>query len=219
MMKRHDWHVSPAEGIAIQKEMRGRVLRRWGRRSVDLVAGTDVHFPRRDTLRAAIVICTYPALEIVESSVHEEPCTFPYIPGLLSFREIPGLIAAWHGLRSKPDIVLCDGQGIAHPRGLGLASHLGLVLDIPSIGCAKSPLFGEFTEPGPLKGNRSAIKDKQGETIGAVLRTREGTRPIYVSVGHRIDLPNAVRIALACTTRYRIPEPLRAAHRLAGLKG
>jgi len=217
-MKRHNWHVSPAEGIAIQKELSGKVLRRWDGRAVRLVAGTDVHFPRRDTLRAAIVICTYPALEIVESISHEAPCTFPYIPGLLSFREIPGLLAAWRGLRATPDIVLCDGQGIAHPRGLGLASHFGIALDMPAIGCAKSPLFGEFTEPGPLKGDRSPITDRSGRTIGAVVRTRDRTRPVYVSVGHRIDLRNAVRITLACTTRYRIPEPLRAAHRLAGLK-
>ena len=218
-MKQHDWHVTPAEGIAIQKKLGARVLKRWDRRGVDLVAGADVHFPARETLRAAVVICTYPEFGIVESIVHDEPCTFPYIPGLLSFREIPGLLAAWRGLRTKPDVVLCDGQGIAHPRGLGLASHLGILLELPTIGCAKSPLFGDFTEPGPLKGNRSPITDGRGRTIGAVVRTRDHTRPIYVSVGHRIDLRNAVRLALACTTRYRIPEPLRAAHHLAGTKG
>ena len=218
-MNRHDWHVSPAEGIAIQKELRNEVRRRWDGRPVGLVAGADVHFPRRDTLKAAVVVCTYPALEVIESRVHEGPCTFPYIPGLLSFREIPGLLAAWRSLGARPDIVLCDGQGIAHPRGLGLASHLGIILDIPTIGCAKSPLFGAFTEPGPLKGDRSAIKDRGGRTIGTVLRTRDDTRPLYVSVGHRIDLRTAVRLTLECTPRFRIPEPLRAAHRLAGRNG
>jgi deoxyribonuclease V len=215
-MDRQRWNVTPAEGISIQKELAGKVRRRWDRRSIGLVAGTDVHFPARKTLRAAVALCAYPGLELVESVVIEAPCAFPYIPGLLSFREIPGLLEAWRRLRLKPDVVLCDGQGIAHPRGLGLASHFGVVLDIPSIGCAKSPLFGEFTEPGPLRGNRTLIKDRKGRTIGAVLRTRDRTRPLYVSVGHRVDLAAAVRITLACATRFRIPEPLRAAHRLAG---
>ncbi len=217
-MKQYNWNISPAEGIAIQKELRNRVLRKWDGRTIDIVAGTDVHFPRRDTLRAAVVALTYPGLETIESVAVDAPCTFPYIPGLLSFREIPGLLEAWRGLRSKPDVVLCDGQGIAHPRGLGLASHLGISLDIPSIGCAKSPLFGEFTEPGILKGNRAPIRDRTGKTIGSVVRTRDRTRPLYVSIGHRINLGTAVKIVLACTTRYRIPEPLRAAHRIAGRK-
>ena len=143
MANRRDWGVSPAEGIAIQNELRATVSRRWDRRAVRLVAGTDVHFPRRDRLRAAIVVCTYPGLDVVESIAHELACTFPYIPGLLSFREIPGLLAARRRLRLKPDVILCDGQGIAHPRGLGLASHLGIVLGGPTIGCAKSHLFGE----------------------------------------------------------------------------
>jgi deoxyribonuclease V len=211
-----DWNVSPAEGIAIQNKLRETVERRWDRRAVNLVAGADVHFPRRDRLRAAIVVCTHPGLEVVESAALEMPCAFPYIPGLLSFREIPGLLAAWRRLRQKPDVLLCDGQGIAHPRGLGLASHLGIVIGVPTIGCAKSHLFGEYAPPGERKGDRSPIKDRRGRAIGAVLRSRDSTRPLFVSVGHLIDLRTAVRIVLSCTPRYRIPEPLRAAHRLAG---
>jgi deoxyribonuclease V len=218
-IKSIQWNLSPAEGIQAQKKLSKLVIKRWDRRNVSLVAGTDVHFPSRTTARAAVVVLTYPDLEIVESSTYEGPCIFPYIPGLLSFREIPPLLRAWRRLKKTPDLVLCDGQGITHPRGLGLASHFGLVLDVPTIGCAKSPLFGEFEEPGPKRGSRSSIRDKSGKTIGVVLRSRDDTRPLYVSIGHRINLQTAVRIILSCTPRFRIPEPLRAAHRLAGEKG
>lgn len=209
-------HVTPSEGIEIQKRLGHMVRRRWDGRSIRLVAGADVHFPSKTTARAAIAVLKYPELEIVESTLRESPCTFPYVPGLLSFREIPPLLDAWNGLGKKPDLILCDGQGIAHPRGLGLASHLGLILALPTVGCAKSRLTGDFDEPGPFKGERSPLIDGRGGTIGTVLRTRDRTRPIYVSVGHMIDLKTAVRIVLECTPRFRIPEPLRAAHRLAG---
>lgn len=211
----HTWNVTPSEGIRRQKELTRLVARRWDGRRVKRVAGMDVHFPGRDSVRAAIIICTFPELEIIDSGVYTGPCTFPYIPGLLSFREIPPLLGAMKRIKEKPDLVLCDGQGIAHPRGLGLASHLGLVLNLPTIGCAKSPLFGEFTMPGPCKGERTPIKDKTGKTIGTVLRSRDQTRPLYVSVGHLIDLRTSVRLVLSCITRFRNPEPLRAAHRLA----
>ncbi len=208
------WNVTPAEGIEIQKRLRPLVRRRWDGRPIGLVAGADVHFPSRGTVRAAVVVLSFPALAVVESAVHEGPCVFPYVPGLLSFREIPPLLAAWERLASAPDCILCDGQGIAHPRGLGLASHLGLVLDLPSIGCAKSPLYGSFLLPGSDRGLRSPIRDPVGRTIGTVLRTRAATRPLYVSIGHLVSLRKAVSIVLRCTPRYRIPEPLRAAHRL-----
>jgi len=210
------WNVSPAEGIEIQKRLRALVKRSWDGRAMRLVAGADVHFPSKGTARGALVVLAYPGLAIVDSSVFEGPCSFPYVPGLLSFREIPALLEAWRGLRLIPDCVLCDGQGIAHPRGLGLASHFGLVLGIPTIGCAKSPLFGRFEEPGPDRGDESPIADPKGKTIGSVLRTRDRTKPVYVSVGHLVSLRKAVSIVLSCTGRYRIPEPLRAAHRLAG---
>ncbi len=207
---------SAREGIGHQREMRALVSRRWDGRRVETAAGADVHFPSKGQARAVIVVCAFPSLELIDSSIYEGPCTFPYIPGLLSFREIPPLVEAWKGLKKQPDLVLCDGHGIAHPRGLGLASHLGLLLEIPTIGCAKSPLYGTFELPSPEKGSRSPIRDRNGLTIGTVLRSRDGTRPLYVSVGHMIDLRRAVNTVLASTPRFRIPEPLRAAHRLAG---
>ena len=207
--------ISPSEGIRIQHELRHEVSKRWDGRKVRTIAGADVHFPSKGSVRAAVTLLTFPGLEPLETAVHEGPCTFPYIPGLLSFREIPSILEAWKRLIRKPDVILCDGQGIAHPRGLGLASHLGILLDIPTIGCAKSPLYGGFELPAAAKGSRAPIRDRGGRTIGAVLRTRDATKPLYVSVGHRIDLRTAVRIVLSSTTRYRIPEPLRAAHRLA----
>jgi deoxyribonuclease V len=207
---------SPREGIDHQRELRGLVSRRWDGHRIETVAGADVHFPSKRRVRAAVVVCALPTLEPIDSSIYDGPCTFPYIPGLLSFREIPPLVEAWKSLKKQPDLVLCDGQGIAHPRGLGLASHLGLVLEIPTIGCAKSPLYGTFEHPSGEKGSRSPIKDRNGRTIGMVLRSRDGTRPLYVSVGHMIDLRRAVKAVLVCTPRFRIPEPLRAAHRLAG---
>jgi deoxyribonuclease V len=208
--------VTPTEGIRIQKELTGLVSRRWDGRPIRLVAGTDVHFPARDRVRAAVTVLRFPELEQEEQRIHEEPCAFPYVPGLLSFREIPPLLAAFKRLTRRPDVILCDGQGIAHPRGVGLASHLGLILDLPSVGCAKSPLFGRFELPGPRKGDRSPLTDETGKIIGTVLRTRNQVKPLFISIGHRIDLRRAVRLVLACSTRYRIPEPLRAAHRLAG---
>lgn len=207
---------SAREGIDHQHELRALVSRRWDGRRVDRVAGADVHFPAKGRVRAALVVCSFPALEPVDSSVYEGPCSFPYIPGLLSFREIPPLVEAWKGLEILPDLILCDGQGIAHPRGLGLASHLGLLLEIPTIGCAKSPLYGAFALPAGEKGSRSPIRDGKGRTIGTVLRSRDGTRPLYVSIGHMIGLRRAARMVLDCTPRFRIPEPLRAAHGLAG---
>ena len=209
------WKVAPAEGIEIQKRLRPLVRRSWDGRAIDLVAGTDVHFPAKGAVRGAVVILAYPALEIVESSVFEGPCNFPYVPGLLSFREIPPLLEAWRRLRLTPHCILCDGQGIAHPRGLGLASHFGLVLGIPTIGCAKSPLFGRYDEPGPNRGDEAPITDPRGRRIGSVVRTRDRTKPLYVSVGHLVSLKKAVSIVLSCTGRFRIPEPLRAAHHLA----
>jgi deoxyribonuclease V len=208
--------VTPREGIRIQNELRREVSRRWDGRAVGIMGGADVHFPSKETVRAAVALLTFPGLELIETAIYEGPCSFPYIPGLLSFREIPPIIEACKHLARQPDVLLCDGQGIAHPRGLGLASHLGIVLDIPTIGCAKSALFGEFDLPAAAKGSRSPIRDRSGKTIGAVLRTRDDTRPLYVSVGHRIDLRTAVRLVLSSTTRFRIPEPLRTSHRLAG---
>ena len=157
----------------------------------------------------------FPSLKLVEVTIVEEPVRFPYIPGLLSFREAPAIEKAVTRLRQRPDLLLVDGQGIAHPRRMGVAAHLGLLLDIPAVGCAKSRLCGQATEPGPEAGSWTPLVEGE-EVIGAVLRTRVGVKPLYVSIGHRVDLEGARRWVLACCRGYRLPEPSRWAHRAAG---
>jgi len=217
-MVHHPETLTPSEAIELQKSLRGMVIRKWDGRKVRTIAAADVHFPTRETSRAALVVVSFPGLEQVESVVSDTPVSFPYIPGLLSFREIPPIMEAWKKLRIIPDLLLCDSHGTAHPRGLGMASHLGIDLGIPSIGCAKSHLFGRYEEPGPKRGERSQVKDRSGMVIGSVLRTRTGIRPVYVSPGHMIDLRTAIRIVLACSPKYRIPVPLAMAHRTAGAR-
>ena len=180
--------ATPSEAIELQKRLSSRVNRRWDGRQVGLIAAADVHFPTREISRAAIVILSFPGLELIESVVRDTETSFPYIPGLLSFREIPPILEAWKYLRAAPDLLLCDSHGTAHPRGLGMASHLGITLGLPSIGCAKSHLFGKYEEPGRERGERSPVKDRSGRIIGSVLRTRRDVRPVYVSPGHMIDL-------------------------------
>lgn len=182
----------------------------------NLVAGVDVSASRgRGTGTAAVVVVGYPGLEVVEVKVVRGEVEVPYIPGLLSFREAPLILKACEGLRVSPDLFLVDGQGVAHPRRLGLAAHLGLLLDTPTVGCAKSRLCGTHDTPGVERGSFVDLVDGE-ETIGAVVRTRTGTKPVYVSVGHRIDLPGAVHWVLACCRGYRLPEPARLAHQAAG---
>ncbi|MCD6379454.1 deoxyribonuclease V [bacterium] len=205
----------PSEGIKLQKELRGEVILKWDGRKIKRVAGIDVHFPFKKTALAAIAVFSYPELELIDSCSRTQHCNIPYIPGLLSFREIPPILNAWENLRTKPDLILCDGQGIAHPRGFGLASHLGLELNIPTIGCAKSHLFGKCDDPPLLKGQKSPIYSTGGKKIGYVLRTRDNIKPLYISPGHLIDIETSVKIVLSCTTRYKISEPLRTAHKLA----
>ncbi len=176
------------------------------------VAGADVSFSKKDPrIFAAVVVLKLPELEIVEIATAVDTASFPYVPGLLSFREIPILIQAFKKLKQTPDIVLCDGQGIAHPRGIGLASHLGLFLDIPTIGCAKSRLIGEYRPVGEKQWSKSLLKHK-GETVGTVLRTRAQVKPLFISPGHLIDLNGSVSIVKKCTGRFRLPEPTRQAH-------
>jgi deoxyribonuclease V len=210
------WHsgISPAEAVALQRKLAARVLRadRLGR--VRLVCGVDVHYAD-GTACAAAVLFRLPGLEPAGEAVVRKRVSFPYIPGLLSFREIPAALAALEALPAAPDLILCDGQGIAHPRRLGLASHLGLLARKPSIGVAKTRLVGEHRAPAVRRGARAPLVHR-GERVGAVLRTRAGVKPVYVSIGHRVSLATALRYVMACTTRYRIPEPLRRAHRLAG---
>jgi len=175
-----------------------------------IVAGADVSY-KGDVARAVIVIMR--DLQPVEQVVVDESVPFPYIPGLLSFREIPPLLSAWKKITMKPDVIIVDGQGIAHPRRFGIASHLGLVLGVPTIGCAKSRLCGEHDEPGARRGSWSKLTDK-GELIGAALRTRDGCNVVYVSTGHRVNLESAISVVLACAPRYRLPEPQRLADQL-----
>jgi len=179
------------------------------------VAGVDVGFEQGGAVtRAAIAVLGFPGLDPIDQALAKRPTGFPYVPGLLSFREIPAILDALSTLRVYPDLLLCDGQGYAHPRRLGLASHLGLLTDLPSIGVAKSRLIGEHGSLAKERGAWTWLHDG-GEIIGAVLRTRSCVRPVYVSIGHRVSLDSAIRFVLACTTRYRLPETTRRAHRLA----
>ncbi|MEW5807733.1 MAG: deoxyribonuclease V [Acidobacteriota bacterium] len=211
----HPWKVSPQQARAIQNSLSKKVIQNWDNRHVRTIAGADVSFPDSDTVLAAVVIVTYPNMKVIETRLRSGKCEFPYIPGLLAFREVPALISVLEELKSEPDILMCDAQGIAHPRGMGLATHIGILTDKPSIGCAKSCLYGKYDEPGDRKGDFSYLTNNSGERIGAVLRTRDGVQPVFVSVGHRIDLNKSIDIVLACSLKFRIPEPLRLAHKLA----
>jgi deoxyribonuclease V len=210
----HRWDVSTGEAKAIQIRLRDSIEPVWDGREVRTVAGADVGFPDKRTVRATVVVLSFPDFRILESSVSMQACTFPYVPGLLTFREAPGLLSALEGIKTPPDVLLCDGQGMAHQRRMGLASHVGLLLDCPVIGCAKSVLCGTFDEPGKARGASSPMFDR-GEVIGAAVRTRDGVKPVYVSIGNRIDLETAVDVVLRCSPKYRIPQPLRLAHRLS----
>ena len=213
--KLHSWDLTPQEAMRIQKEFRERLVLHWDDRPVATIGGVDVSI-KTELTRAAIVLLSYPELTPVEAVVAETPLLFPYIPGLLAFREGPAVLAAWHKLQNKPDMLMFDGQGIAHPRGVGIASHMGLWLERPTIGVAKSRLYGLHTEVGPARGDRADLLDKNTNVIGAVVRTRERTNPLYISPGHLMDVEHAVQFVIACTTGYRLPEPTRWAHKVAG---
>lgn len=212
----HSWDLTPAEAIALQKELAASITTTDQLGEVRLVAGIDVGFEEGNTVtRAAVVVLTFPTLELVEQVVARRSTSFPYVPGLLSFREGPAILDAFAGLQATPDLLLFDGQGLAHPRRFGIACHMGVLTGLPSIGVAKSRLTGR-----PL----GALPEKKGawlplidleEVVGAVVRTRDRTNPLYVSTGHRISLLTAIDYTLACTTRYRLPETTRAAHKLA----
>lgn len=210
----HGWSVSPVEARAIQDELRGKVITRNTFERVQTIAGVDISV-RDDTGTAAIVLLRYPDLETVEVVLAARPIEFPYIPGFLSFREIPVILDAFEKLRSTPDLFIVDGQGIAHPRGLGIASHLGVLIDLPTIGCAKSRLCGRNEEPGEGPGSFTWMDDR-GRTIGAAVRTKRRSNPLYISPGHRIDLPTSIHYVLECCKGYRLPEPTRRAHLAAG---
>ena len=212
----HGWQLNPAEAMALQRQLAAQVSRSGGVAEPRFIAGVDIAVGKAGGMAAAaVVVLSYPELRLVETKVAHGKLDFPYIPGLLSFREAPLTLAACQQLTVVPDLVMVDGHGIAHPRRMGLACHLGLFLDIPTIGCAKSLLCGQHKKPGEQPGSTAEIVDR-GETIGAALRTRLGTKPVYVSTGHRIDLQSAVRWVLACCRGYRLPEPTRLAHLAAG---
>lgn len=218
VMHRHSWNLTSAQAIALQKELRGEVIAQNLFSPPTRIAGVDVGFEEGGRItRAAVVVLHFPSLAPLEEAVARLPTRFPYIPGLLSFREIPAILEALSQLRHTPQLLLCDGQGQAHPRRFGLACHLGVLTDLPAIGVAKSRLIGVHGELAPEKGSWVPLMDK-GERIGAVVRTRRGVAPLYISVGHRISLETAIDYLFAATTRYRLPETTRAAHRLASGK-
>jgi deoxyribonuclease V len=223
----HRWDVTPQEARRIQEELRGRVIlkddfvtksRKHGDRqkSIRRVAGADLAFDflgggtSKGRAIAGVIVYSFPELREIERAWAERPLEFPYVPGLLSFRELPALLAAISKLRTEPDVIFCDAQGYAHPRRFGLASHLGVLLDCATVGCAKSRLIGEHKEPGRAAGSWAPLEDA-GEKIGAVVRTRADVKPIYVSTGHRVALPTAIKLVLDACDGYRIPKPTREA--------
>ena len=215
----HQWDLSPGEAKTLQSQLAGRVIAEttFDPSGVRTVAGVDVSF-RKGVARAAVVILRLADLEPVDCAVGEALVTFPYIPGLLTFREGPSVLKALEQLRIWPDLLIFDGQGIAHPQRIGLAAHMGVILDHPSIGCAKSRLTGTHADPGDDVGDWEPLAD-EGEIIGAVVRSRAGVKPLYVSIGHRVDLPTAIGLVLQCTRGYRLPETTRYAHKVAGGAG
>ncbi len=210
----HDWNLPPEEATRLQETLATRLCLQWDGRPVTTVAGVDVS-AREPKARCAIVVLEYPSLTPLEGVVAETHLVFPYIPGLLAFREGPAVLAAWEKLARAPDVVMFDGQGIAHPRRMGIAAHMGLWLACPTIGVAKSRLYGYHGEVGPRCGDSLDLLDERGNIIGAVLRTREGTKPLYISPGHLTDLAHALAFVMACLRGHRLPEPTRWAHHLA----
>ncbi|MBN1668856.1 MAG: deoxyribonuclease V [Anaerolineales bacterium] len=213
----HSWDLTPQAAIQLQNELRHRVQTGpLNIKSLRTVAGVDVSFPRGQNIaRAAVVVLAFPSLARVDQARAEIAVPFPYMPGLLSFQEMPVILAALDKLHTRPDLWLVDGHGWAHPRRFGLACHLGVWLDQPAVGCGKSILVGEHAELPPERGSQQPLT-AGGQVIGAALRTRSQVKPIYVSVGHRVDLPGAIEVVLACGVGYRLPEPTRQADHLAG---
>jgi deoxyribonuclease V len=209
----HSWELSPSEAIELQKSLSKRIVAHNDFSAIKTVCGADVGYDKRvQRATAACVIMSYPALEVIETVTVTTPVKLPYIPGLLSFRETPALIPAFASLKAEPDLIICDGHGLIHPRRFGLACHLGLLLDTPTIGCAKSRLIGSCSTPVETRGSREYVWDA-GEVVGAVVRTKKGVKPVYVSSGHRIGLSSAIDYVLGCTKNHRLTEPVRSAHR------
>ncbi len=216
---RHDWNVSPAEAIALQKSLAAEVI---SNQPIDvgavrLVAGVDVSV-KDNVSQAAVVVLRFPELDVIETVLAKRPTPFPYIPGLLSFREGPVLEEAFQKLQHEPDVFIFDGMGIMHPRRIGIASHMGVWLQKPTIGCGKTYFLGKYDEPAQERGAWSVLTDK-GDVIGGVLRTRDGVKPVYISQGHLANLETSLDLVMRCTPKYRLPEPIRQAHNAAGKFG
>ncbi|HEX4951280.1 MAG TPA: deoxyribonuclease V [Blastocatellia bacterium] len=216
----HSWDLHPSEAVTMQKHLRDKIVLQPLPDNLTLIAGADISFNKfSDDIYAGIVVLRLPELEVVTTAGVVTTTKFPYVPGLLSFREAPALLEAWEKLTVQPQVLVLDGQGIAHPRRIGIASHIGLWLDLPTVGCAKSLLVGRYEEPLPEAGNWSPLMDK-GDMIGAALRTKHRVSPVYISPGHNADLAGSLALALRCckgyatngTSKYRIPEPTRLAH-------
>ncbi|MCD5390332.1 deoxyribonuclease V [candidate division NPL-UPA2 bacterium] len=209
----HPWNVSPQEASRIQTELAKKIILEKKFREVKRIAGADISFSG-DRAYAGVIIFSFPDLRIIEKQQATAQVSFPYIPGLLAFREGPALLSTFEKVEVEPDLIIFDAQGLAHPRRMGLATHLGIILDMPSIGCAKSRLVGSCQSPGEEVGAYSLLEDG-GETIGAVVRTKEGVKPIFVSIGHKTDLESSIKMVLDCGRGYRLPEPSRLAHNFA----
>lgn len=210
----HSWDLSKAEAVKLQRVLAAKVIREDCLTNIQYVAGVDVAYDelRRQQFAAAVVLAV-DALDLIETAAAQQSIRFPYVPGLFSFRELPVILMALDKLKTQPDLIVCDGQGVAHPRRFGLASHLGVLLNLPTIGCAKTKLLGSAKEPGPKGGDCTPLVDK-GEIIGCALRTQDDVRPIYVSIGHRISLKTACHWILRLSPRYRLPETTRLADQL-----
>ena len=216
--KLHSFNINPAQAIKIQEKLRVKAILRDDFKQISSIAGADVSYRKKgNKVCAAVVVMSFPELEVIEKACKTSAVRFPYVPGLLAFREIPVLLKAFKNIKSNPDLILVDGQGIAHPRRMGIASHLGVLLDKPTIGCAKTILFGKCQNPASKRGSYSHLRDKEGKVIGAALRTQNNVRPVYVSQGHKVSLKTALKVVLRCCLRYRIPEPLRLAHTVSKL--
>jgi len=208
----HPFEVSPEQAIAIQRELSSKLIIKPLEKKVELIAGVDVAYEKEEKrMFAGVVVLSFPSLSLIEEVCAEEEVRFPYVPGLLTFREAEAILKALSRLENSPDLFIFDGQGIAHPRRMGIAAHLGVIIDRPSIGCAKSRLVGTFAKVPERRGSYSLLYYR-GKTIGAVVRTKDRVKPLFVSPGHLIDIEGAISFVLACSKGYRLPEPTRQAH-------
>jgi len=213
ILRLHRWRVSPQKAFQIQEQLRTSIRSEPLRRPVRLIAAADASFlPERKLIKGAVCVLTFPELELIEVQTATLPLRFPYVPGLLTFREGPVLLRCLAKVKNTPGVILFDGQGIMHPRRMGIATHLGILLNMPTVGCAKNHLYGTRTTPHEYRGAYTLIKDNTNEILGVCLRTRKGVKPVYVSPGNRMNLSDAIAAILQSTPQYRIPEPLRQAH-------